>query len=125
VTCGDYWEKGNALLVGMEDGLLWIKADTDQSKQKLAGLSNRNYLKLQVVEEINALVSISGKQNSVCVSDLNNLDILNKGPENFESDTRLKKIKDSKGSTNIQIGETLPFLRLPGRSTLSKLFVLP
>lgn len=104
MTSGDYWEKGNALLVGMEDGLLWIKADTDQSKQKLAGLSSRCYMKLQVVEEINAMVSISGKMGSVCVSDLNNLDILNKGPENFESDTRLKKIKDSKGSTNIQIG---------------------
>lgn len=70
VTCGDYWEKENALLVGMEDGLVWIKADADQSKQKLAGLSSRNYNRLQVIEEINALVSISGSNFfvSICLS---------------------------------------------------------
>ena len=121
-------EREMALMIGLDEGLVWIKADgedflcicpslspgeplhfsllkADSGKQKLASISSRAYSKVQIVEEIECLVSISGKLGSVCVSDLRYFDINKKASKNFESETKMKKIKDSKGSTSFQIGE--------------------
>jgi len=103
INCGDYWEREQSLLLGVESLLVSIKAEED-GKQKLSEVSDRSYLKVQIIEEIGLMVSISGKkEGSICISDLNGYELNKKGQKKFEAETKLKKLKDSKGAEFFKI----------------------
>jgi hypothetical protein len=105
INCADY--VGAVLLLGVDDGLFAL--DTSElstnaggAGPKLHPLSNRRYLQIDFIEEINTVVSRSGKQDIVCLHETN------AGPlslkQKFETETKLKKIKETKGCDMYRIG---------------------
>jgi len=103
ITCADFYE--NLLLFGTENGLYSYPLNEQGGKLRL--LSTRKYLQLNVIEEIGTIVSRSGnlpnlingwtgKYDVVSIHNLRSITNLKK-PKKFETETKIKKLKETKG----------------------------
>jgi serine/threonine protein kinase len=103
ITCADFYE--DLLLFGTENGLYSYPLNEPGGKLRL--LSTRKYLQLNVIEEIGTIVSRSGnspnlingwtgKYDVVSIHNLKSIANLKK-PKKFETETKIKKLKETKG----------------------------
>ena len=104
INCADFL--GDTLLFGTDDGLysyeskgflIFIEKDA-----RLIPLSNRRYNQLDCIPELNLILSRSGKQNIVSLHDITQLTKF-KRKTRFETETRLKKLRDTKGCISYRI----------------------
>ncbi|KAI9218963.1 kinase-like domain-containing protein [Blastocladiella britannica] len=120
INCADFL--GPVLLIGVDDGLFAL--DTSEtgtnspqgagpaqpaaaaaaaaSGPKLHPLSNRRYLQLDCVDEIGVILSRSGKHEVVCLHEVTSGSLSFK--KKFETETKLKKIKETKGCDMYTVG---------------------
>jgi len=66
-------------------------------------LSSRRYCQLTAFENLGIIVSRSGKYQVVSVHDVSHITTFKKGK--FESETKIKKIKETKGCEFYAIGD--------------------
>ncbi|ORZ34192.1 kinase-like domain-containing protein [Catenaria anguillulae PL171] len=106
INCADFI--GPVLLLGVDDGLFALDtADSGPSGgggSKLHPLSNRRYLQLDCIEEIGTMLSRSGKHEVVCLHEVSASSLSFK--LKFETETKLKKIKETKGCDMYTVGRT-------------------
>jgi len=103
ITCADFYQ--DLLLFGTENGLYSYPLNEQGGKLRL--LSTRKYLQLNVIEEIGTIVSRSGnlpnlingwtgKYDVVSIHNLKSITNIKK-PKKFETETKIKKLKETKG----------------------------
>ncbi|KAI8612467.1 kinase-like domain-containing protein [Chytriomyces sp. MP71] len=92
VTCAEYFVE--TLLFGTDQGLFAF--DTSAPDAKMIPLSNRGYTQINYIEEFGIIVSRSGKYDVVSVHEVAGIKKFAKR-QKFETETRIKKIKESKG----------------------------
>lgn len=103
VFCGDYVDK--LLLLGMEEGLYAFEAGDPAHAQsvKLSHVSSRKYTQLDALPEIgDMLLSKSGKNDSMCLHSVKNVEGLKK---NFEHESNPKKLKEVKQCSYYIVGK--------------------
>eukprot|EP00158_Paraphelidium_tribonemae_P006903 Partr_v1_DN28027_c0_g2_i3_m57238 putative mitogen-activated protein kinase kinase kinase kinase len=95
VLCAQY--VGDLLLIGLEQGLFGYEHTESQilGAPKMIPLSHRRYQQLDLVDEIGELISLSGKHDSLCLHDIQNLD-KHKVKKKFEAETNTRKLKEAK-----------------------------
>nr|KAJ3422933.1 Mitogen-activated protein kinase kinase kinase kinase 3 [Polyrhizophydium stewartii] len=101
VNCANYL--GDTLLFGTDDGLYAF--ETKERDARLMTLSNRRYAQLDILEDLNLIVSRSGKYDVVSIHDITSITRFRKRSK-FETETRLKKMKDTKGCDKYSITRT-------------------
>ena len=91
IKCADFCQ--NRLLIGADDGLFSL--DTAEANGKLHPLSTRRYAQLDNIDDIETVISRSGKHSFVTVHEMVNISSKKRGK--FETETKAKKIKETKG----------------------------
>ncbi|KAJ3372465.1 Mitogen-activated protein kinase kinase kinase kinase 3 [Allomyces arbusculus] len=102
INCADFL--GTVLLLGVDDGLFALDTADGGAGAKLMPLSNRRYLQITCVEEIGTIISRSGKHEIVCLHEAASGQLSFK--RKFETETKLKKIKETKGCDFYRVGRT-------------------
>lgn len=99
VNCADFL--GDLLLIGTDEGLYCLEIGVPDARMTM--LSSRRYVQLDVIEEINLVVSRSGKHSIICTHDITSLASATKTgtqprkkPTKFETETKIKKLKETK-----------------------------
>ncbi|KAJ3222079.1 hypothetical protein HK099_002733 [Clydaea vesicula] len=92
INCADVWE--NFLIIGTENGL--YSYELNSSESKLNQISERKYYQFNIISDLNVIVSRSGKQNVVAIHEIKKNSNFLKTLK-FETETKLKKIKETKG----------------------------
>ncbi|KAJ3262920.1 Structural maintenance of chromosomes protein 1, partial [Chytriomyces hyalinus] len=92
ITCAECF--GDTLLFGTEQGL--FAYDSSLVDAKMMQLSNRRYTQINYVEEFGIIVSRSGKYDVVAVHDVSGIRKFTRRMK-FEVETKIKKIKESRG----------------------------
>jgi hypothetical protein len=81
-------------LFGTDEGLYCF--DSKEKDARLIPLSNRKYAQINTIPEFSMIISRSGKYNVVSIHDITLLTKFKKRSK-FETETRLKKQKETKG----------------------------
>ncbi|KAJ3324983.1 hypothetical protein HDV06_005572 [Boothiomyces sp. JEL0866] len=92
VNCADFM--GDTILFGSDDGLYAF--ETKEKDARLIPLSNRRYSQIDTIPDLNMIISRSGKYDVVSIHDISQLSRFKKRTK-FETETRLKKLKETKG----------------------------
>ncbi|KAJ3108222.1 Dynein assembly factor with WDR repeat domains 1 [Phlyctochytrium planicorne] len=98
VTCVE--SLGDTLLIGTLEGLYCF--DTSSQDAKIVPLSSRPFVQLQYLEHLGAIVSRSGKHDIVSTHEYFAGTKFGR-KQKFEVETKVKKIKETKGSTFFSI----------------------
>jgi hypothetical protein len=85
---------GSTLLLGVDDGLYTY--ETDEAMPVISTVSDRKYEQIDVIEELNIFVSRSGKHSVVSTHELAPF-LKQKKHKRFETETKVKKMKNTKG----------------------------
>ncbi|KAJ1557891.1 hypothetical protein HK096_004769, partial [Nowakowskiella sp. JEL0078] len=92
------------LLLGTDEGLFVF--DTSASDPKMTPLSNRKYVQLDAIEELGLVVSRSGKYDVVATQDITAMTKFRANRRTkFETETKLKKMKETKGCSSFTISK--------------------
>ncbi|KAJ3274129.1 hypothetical protein HDV01_003412 [Terramyces sp. JEL0728] len=91
---------GDTILFGSDDGLYAF--ETKERDARLIPLSNRRYSQIDTIPDLNMIISRSGKYDVVSIHDISQLSRFKKRTK-FETETRLKKLKETKGCTRYSI----------------------
>ncbi|KAI8593344.1 kinase-like domain-containing protein [Geranomyces variabilis] len=92
VNCAEFL--GDTLLLGTDDGLFGF--ETKEKDSKMIPLSTRRYEQINALEDLNIIISRSGKYDMVATHDLTSTTKF-KRKQKFETETKLKKMKETKG----------------------------
>ncbi|KAJ3259545.1 hypothetical protein HK103_002098 [Boothiomyces macroporosus] len=98
VNCADFM--GDTILFGSDDGLYAF--ETKEKDARLIPLSNRRYSQIDTIPDLNMIISRSGKYDVVSIHDISQLSRFKKRTK-FETETRLKKLKETKGCIRYSI----------------------
>ncbi|KAJ1506765.1 putative protein serine/threonine kinase [Coelomomyces lativittatus] len=102
VNCADFI--GPIMLLGVDDGLFAYDPATSTS---LIPLSTRRYLQITYIEGISTILSRSGKHDVVYLHDAaKGLSLKSK----FETETKLRKIKETRGCDSFSVGRKDPVI---------------
>lgn len=99
VNCAEFI--GDTLLLGTDDGL--FSFETKEKDPKMIPLSTRRYEQLTALEDLNIIISRSGKYDMVATHDLTSTTKF-KRRQKFETETKLKKMKETKGCAFFTVG---------------------
>ncbi|KCV72713.1 STE/STE20/KHS protein kinase [Fonticula alba] len=108
--CGDVWESQKILFLGSDVGLVCLDFSATREK-RTTFLSERPYRQLFVLNDLQIMISLSGKSRSVCIYDLADLtpDNIHSFPSQignksgFEAHTRVTKFLGWRGVDHIAI----------------------
>ncbi|KAL7750289.1 hypothetical protein RI367_004462 [Sorochytrium milnesiophthora] len=100
VNCADFL--GHILLLGVDDGLFAF--DTAEKDAKLVPLSNRRYVQIDCLEDVGFVLSRSGKHDVVSLHETAAGKLSYK--KKFETETNIKKIKETKGCDFYKVGRS-------------------
>lgn len=92
INCAEYAD--DVLLLGTDDGL--FSYNTNEKDSKIIPLSNRKYVQLNCLEDLGIMVSRSGKYDMVSTHVFDSASKFKKR-QRFETETKLKKMKETKG----------------------------
>ncbi|TPX67349.1 hypothetical protein SpCBS45565_g03850 [Spizellomyces sp. 'palustris'] len=92
VNCAEFL--GDTLLLGTDDGLFGF--ETKEKDPKMIPLSTRRYEQINALEDLNIIISRSGKYDMVATHDMTSTTKF-KRRQKFETETKLKKMKETKG----------------------------
>ncbi|KAI8897486.1 CNH domain-containing protein [Globomyces pollinis-pini] len=91
INCADFLN--DTLLFGTDDRLYAF--ETKQADARLVSLSNRRYCQIDSIPQLDIIISRSGKYDVVSVHDTSSLLKLTR--TKFETETKLRKLKETKG----------------------------
>eukprot|EP00833_Pecoramyces_ruminatium_P005271 jgi/Orpsp1_1/1179303/evm.model.c7180000068827.1 len=101
INCAGIYE--NTLLLGTDNGLHKYNLDENKYSVKNTSLiSIRKYEKLFIINDINLIISKSGKHDILSVHDISHINNF-KTIKKFENETKTKKIKATKGCINFSV----------------------
>ncbi|OAJ42089.1 hypothetical protein BDEG_25591 [Batrachochytrium dendrobatidis JEL423] len=108
VNCANFL--GDTLLFGTDDGLYAFETSGDfntisDKEARLMPLSNRRYAQIDTLEDLNLIISRSGKYDVVSIHDTSSITRFKKKSK-FETETKLKKMKETKGCDQYHITRT-------------------
>ncbi len=105
MNCAEYIK--DKLLLGLDEGLFALEIDSarpspqhaqsgsSSSQVRMTSMSARRYTKLDYLEDIgNVLISRSGKNDSVCLHNCKELELVKS--KKFEDQTHAQKMKEAK-----------------------------
>ncbi|KAJ3057492.1 hypothetical protein HK097_004013 [Rhizophlyctis rosea] len=98
VNCGEFI--GETLLLGTDDGLFAL--ETNEKDAKMTPLSTRRYIQMDALDDLGVIVSRSGKYDVVATHDVSAITKFKKR-QKFETETKLKKMKETRGCTSYSI----------------------
>ncbi|KAH6572221.1 hypothetical protein BASA60_006722 [Batrachochytrium salamandrivorans] len=101
VNCANFL--GDTLLFGTDDGLYAFEANDQDAR--LIPLSNRRYAQIDTLDDLNLIISRSGKYDVVSIHDTTSITRFKKKSK-FETETKLKKMKETKGCDQYNITRT-------------------
>ncbi|KAJ3123796.1 Mitogen-activated protein kinase kinase kinase kinase 3 [Nowakowskiella sp. JEL0407] len=100
VNCAEFIE--NTLLLGTNDGLYAYEIAANST---ITLLSPRRYVQLEAIEELGIVVSRSGKYEVVATHDISAMTRVTARRSRFETETKLKKMKETKGCLSFSISK--------------------
>ncbi|KAJ3039783.1 hypothetical protein HDV00_011910 [Rhizophlyctis rosea] len=98
VNCAEFL--GETLLLGTDDGLFAL--ETGEKDAKMTPLSTRRYIQMDALDDLGVIVSRSGKYDVVATHDVSTITKFKKR-QKFETETKLKKMKETRGCSTYSI----------------------